>query len=320
MDTANNTTKPTRLTDMLAEPEVSASNSFTWWTWLQIAVVVGALSFINHQQIHYLWLDWQLPNWSHGYLIVLFSIYLVYARFGQISAVPRRPYWPGLVGAVLAGGLHVYAYLLNNPAACLYTMILLAAALLLFLAGKEMFKLAWLPVLYLLLAIPVPDAIYGGVALSLQNFAADTSAMLLEIGGATIQAEHSMLLVTTVKGNVEPLHVEEACSGMRLLMAFIALSVAMAYLTDRPMWQRIVLFGLAIPVAIIANVMRVVITAVMFIVERREFGEKFMHEFTGMLMLIPAGLLLLLASWIMKSLFVEVDDEPPDDAVAETPS
>jgi exosortase len=305
---------------MLVETEVSASNSFTWWTWLQIFVLVGGLVFVNSRQMKYLWHDWQLPNWSHGYLIILFSIYLVYARFSQIAATVRKTWWPGLVVVLFAAGLHIYAYIENNTFACQFTMVLMAAALLLFLAGRDMFKLAWLPVLYLILALPVPDVIYNQIALHLQNFATVASSMMLELGGATIESENSMLLVTTVNGNVEPLRVEEACSGLRLLTAFIALSVAMAYLTDRPLWQRVVLFGLAIPVAIAANVLRVVITSIMFIVERREFGEKFMHEFTGMLMLIPAGLLLLLASWIMKRLFVEVDDEEEGDAAVEEAS
>lgn len=301
---------------MLVEPEVTASNSFTWWTWLQIAVLVGGLAFINWQQLRYLWHDWQDPNWSHGYLIILFSVYLVYARFGQIASTVRKTCWQGLLVVVLAACFHIYAYFENNTYLCQFSMIAMAAALVLFLAGWRMFKLVWLPILYLWLALPIPGVIYGIFSFYAQNLAAEASAMLLEIGGATIQAESSMLLVTTIKDNVEPLHVEEACSGLKLLTAFVALSVAMAYLTDRPIWQRVVLFGLAIPVAIAANVLRVVITSVMFIIERREFGEKFMHEFTGMLMLIPAGLMLLLASWIMKRLFVEVDDAS-DEAIAE---
>ena len=305
---------------MLAEPEVSASNSFTWWTWLQMLVLVGGLLFINARQMKYLWHDWQDPDWSHGYLIVLFSVYLVYARFGQISAAVRKTWWPGLVVVLLAAAAHLWAYGESVTYFCQVTMVLVVAAMLLFLAGRSMFKLAWLPVLYLILALPVPEAAYKVIAFYLQNFATSASSFVLEIGGATIKAEKSTLLVTTVNGNYEPLTVAEACSGLKLLTAFIALSVAMAYLTDRPLWQRCVLIGLSIPVAIAANVLRVVITSIMFIVERREFGEKFMHEFTGMLMLIPAGLLLLLASWIMKSLFVEVDDDASDGAVAEEAS
>ena len=184
-------------------------------------------------------------------------------------------------------------------------MAVLATSLLLFLAGWRIFKITWLPVLFLVFAMPIPESIYDLISVPHQNLAASGSAAILTLAGVEIVVEKSMLMVTNIHGVIEPLRVEEACSGIRLLLAFLALSVAMAYLTDRPVWQRVVLVGLGVPVAFGCNVLRVTITAVMFVIDKRELGQDFMHEFTGMLMLIPAALSLWAVAWLMNRLFIE---------------
>jgi exosortase/archaeosortase family protein len=104
---------------------------------------------------------------------------------------------------------------------------------------------------------------------------------------------------------------------MRLLMAFLALGVAMAYIERRPLWQRLVLMGMGIPVAVFTNVLRVTITSYMFVLDRPELGKDFMHEFTGMLMLGPALAMLWLLGWLLQVMFVEegdeTDEEPSDE-------
>ncbi len=106
---------------------------------------------------------------------------------------------------------------------------------------------------------------------------------------------------------------------MRLLMAFLALSVAMAYMAERPVWQRVVLVLMGIPVAIASNVLRVTFTCLMFVIDKRQFGEDAMHEFTGMLTLIPAALMLWGIAKIMDALFIE-SDEDGDAPAAEAPT
>ncbi|MHC4986451.1 MAG: exosortase/archaeosortase family protein [Planctomycetota bacterium] len=300
--------KSGRLADLVDEAPAPA-RSINRQVLVKMGVLAGALIAINWRQFTFLWDDWQMPNWSHGYLIPLFSLFLVYSRFGEIISVRRRTCWWGLPFVLGAAGLHVVGYWLRNPWSCQVTMVLLAAALVLFLAGWRMFRVVWLPILYLVFALPIPDMLYERVSLPLQNFAAANSTVLLSLFGIGIENQQSLLLVTTVTGEIETLRVAEACSGMRLLMAFLALSVAMAYLTDRPIWQRVILVGMGVPVAVFANVLRVGITTVMFYLDKAELGQDFMHEFTGLLMLIPAALALWLAAWLMERLFVEDDSE-----------
>jgi exosortase len=96
---------------------------------------------------------------------------------------------------------------------------------------------------------------------------------------------------------------------MRSLMAYVALGVAWAYLEYRPLWHRVILVAATVPIAVFINVVRVTITCTMYVVDRPELGEDFMHSVVGMMMLVPAMLLFWLLNWLLSSLFVE-EDEP----------
>lgn len=303
-----------RLADRIA-PLASASQPFTIWTAAKIAVLVAIIVWMDRRQFPMMFKTWLTdPNWSHGFLIPLFSVYLIYTRWGEIMAAPRKASIVGLVAVIITGFLHIVPYMVQNPWSGQITMVLLATALVLYLAGWHVLKYLWLPILFLIFAMPISQSIYNSTALTLQNVAATWSARALQLFAVPVDHSGSTLWVTTMAGNVVPLRVEEACSGVRLLMAFVALSVAMAYMADRPIWQRVTLVLMGIPVAIACNVLRVVITCMMFIIGKEQFGKDFMHTFTGMVMLIPAVAILWLAGLIMQKLFIEeeIEDDQED--------
>lgn len=288
--------------------EASFSATFPTSTLIKIFVLAGLLALMNHTQFLVLWRKWlDDPNWSHGFIIPLFSAYLLFIRRRELMSVPRKTNYVGLVLLVLAGLAQVAAYLIRTDWACQIAMLMMALGLVLYLAGWQMFKLVWLPILFLAFAMPIPGLLYERVSLPLQNLAATASAGLLKTGGVVIESAGSAMQMLTRGGNTQRLSVEEACSGVRLLMAFEALAVALAYLGDKPLWQRVTLVLLGIPVAIGCNILRVVITSLAFYVDKPEFGKDFMHEFTGMLMLIPAFCMLWLIGWILNG-FSRVDE------------
>jgi exosortase len=169
---------------------------------------------------------------------------------------------------------------------------------------------AWLPVVYLILGMPLPDYVYEKIALPLQNLAAAASGKLLTLFGADVKVDALRLDIVGMSGtHYPPVMVADACSGIRSMMAFIALAVAWAYITDRPWWQRLVLVLAGIPVMVACNILRVSLTCTMYVIDKPQFGQDLMHEFMGMALLIPALLLLMLLSKFLSSLFVEVEEE-----------
>ena len=310
------------LADLVAEERAPTfRESFPRGTILQALVLAALLVGMNWPQFYrYLFLEWKdNSNWSHGFLIPLFSLYLLYARRHEILAARRRAFPLALPLVLGACGLQYLGYLIQNPFTSQVAMVLLAFALVFYLAGPQMIRVTWLPILFLLFALPIPASKYNEIALPLQAVAAEGADLVLRLFGVTVTTTHSTLTVTSVSGKVHPLTVAEACSGLRLLMAFLALSVAMAYLWERPVWQRVVMVGMGIPIAILCNVLRVSITCAMYVWDVPQLGQKFMHEFTGILMLIPAfGFLWLLGKGL--DLFYARGEDEEDGEGAEVES
>ncbi len=263
------------------------------------------------------WID--DPNWTHGFIIPLFSLYLLYMRREELLSAIRKPNMLALPMVIVGCILQIAAYKVQNPWGGFLTMLFLAVSVVLYLGGWRLFKATWLPILFLFFAVPLPDIYYLKLAYPLQKIAAYSSYAILRIFQVRIDVTESNLQVFTVNHEWRNLTVEEACSGMKMLWAFVAISVAIAYLEERPVWQRIVIVAMGIPIAVFCNVLRVTITSVMYIIGWEEMGQKFMHNFTGILMLIPAFIFLWLTGWILNHIHIFVDDEDDEDGKNDKP-
>ena len=309
--------RSTRLVDQVAVLVVPKfSESFPPATLVKMAILAGLFAALNHWQFRHLLGSWRNDaNWGHGFVIPLFSMFLLYSRRYELLAVRRRTCILGLPLMILGILAQILAYYpIGNYWLCQLAMVFVLLSLVLYLGGWAVIRLTWLPILYLVLALPIPESLYVQIALPLQNFAASGATIVLSLCGVGIDVTASHLTVTTISGQVRALDVVEACSGVRSLMAYVALGVAWAYLENRPLWQRLILVAATVPVAVLCNVLRVTVTCLMFVIDRPELGQKFMHEFTGMLMLVPALGLFVLLSWLLKNLFVEAEEESPHEA------
>jgi len=310
-----------RLSDLVAEgPALGFADAFPRGTLILVAALAALLVGLHFKLLNVLVRSWGDINWQHGYIIPLFSIYLLYSRREEIYAARRRPCLLGLflMLASLAGEV-VAVFHIRNYWLAQIGMLGMLAGLTLYLGGWSVLRLTWLPIGFLIFAMPIPTILYQQLSVPLQNLSAKGSVVILEIFGVDIEASASRLEFDNRFGERQYLTVAEACSGIRLLMAFVALGVATAYLDYKPVWQRILLVLAAVPIAVFCNVIRVTITCWMFYLGKAEFGKDFMHHFTGLLMLVPAfGLLWAMAwvlKWIDRHLYVDADDA--DDGAAE---
>jgi len=292
-----------------------ADQAFSRSAYVKVAIIAFLLCGLNFWQFKRLYAGWLIdPNWSHGFLIPLFSVYLIYTRWDQLVAAGRRVCIWGLPIFLLSLFALVYSFFpLETYWFCQLSMIPLLLGIVLYLAGPEVLKITWVPIVYLLLAIPIPDILYQNIAYPLQELAAHSTTVLLRLCGVMIDVSASSLRITSISGQVHPLQVVEACSGVRSLMAFVALSAAMAYIDDRPVWQRLVLIFSSLPITVLCNILRVTATSTMFVIDQPELGKDFMHTFMGMALLVPALLMLLGLGWLMNHLFIDSDDDEDDE-------
>jgi exosortase/archaeosortase family protein len=139
----------------------------------------------------------------------------------------------------------------------------------------------------------------------MQMIAAELGVQMLPlVGGEGVR--HGSVMEVTFGQVTKPLEVAEACSGMRLLVAFFALAVALGYSSDRPMWQKVTLAVCALPIAVLCNGLRVMLTGYLVVNVSPSWGQGDAHGFFGLTMLVPAMLLQLAVAWVLDRLFIEV--------------
>jgi exosortase len=286
--------------------------------YVKIAIIGGLLYWLFHVQIYrivYLWTD---PSWSHGFIIPAFSLYFLNQRKREIINLTTTPSYLGLfflICCLILYPLNLVQFKIGYGSQLLVVFTL--AAVVLFLGGWKLIKYTWLPIFFLIFAIPLPDRLLKMITIPMRIIAADMATTVLNLYPRLEATAGGVVIDVVYKGMHldPPLDVAEACSGMRLLLAFLALGVAMAYLHYRPFWQRIVLLLSTIPIAIVCNITRVTITGFIYILIAPQYAQGVYHDMLGLAMLPLAFGLYGLLAWFMSSLFVNELEQPQEDIV-----
>lgn len=256
--------------------------------------------------------EWQRDDdYSAGQLVPLVAIFFLWVDRKKLACLPLKPCWlGGLALLVLAQAARAYGVLFLFESAERYSLVLAVAALVLLVAGTAVFwRVKWI-LLFLFLMVPLPGRIHNMISGPLQGFASTGSVFVLEAFGVRVSQQGN---VVTLDQRI-PMGVAEACSGLRMLTAFIIVAVFVAYMVKRPRWQKVVLVISSIPVAVLCNILRIVATAVLFLHASSEVAEKFFHDFAGLVMMPAAVMLMFGQLWIMAMLTVP-EDKPPQKAV-----
>jgi len=250
------------------------------------------------------------PDWSHGFLIPLFSLYFIHTQRARLAAAPRRTNWLGL--AVLAAA--VFGYIVAVYVKIGYpqsaAVVLAIFGLVLLLCGEAvLFRLAF-PLGFLLLAMPPPDYLYRQITQPLQQMAAFFSMLVLRLlPGVWVERAGFNLTYILDSGREGSFAVAGACSGMRSLMAFVALGLAMAYFAPRPTWQRVTMAVVIIPVALFCNIVRVIVTGAFAIYDYGNLAAGTPHTVLGLLTFALGFCIYFVILFILDRLFI-ADEEP----------
>jgi exosortase len=227
------------------------------------------------------------PQYSHGYLVPGFAALLLWLRrdrLGQGGFAPSAWGWPLLVAAIALRLVGTYYHFIWFDAASLLPCL---AALCLLVGGTRTLRWAGPAIAFLFFMIPLPYQASVALAGPLQQIATTASTFLLQTLGMPAVAEGRVILI-----NETSLGIVEACSGLRMLVVFFALSTAVALVTRRPFWERIFVVFSAIPIALFTNIVRITATGVAYETVGGEAGRFIFHDLAGWLMM-PLALSLL---------------------------
>jgi exosortase len=247
-------------------------------------------------------------DWGHTLIVPLLSGWLVMRDRATLEAMqPFKPSWVGLLAAV--AGLSFYLVSLVGPSWFTvhhnarqlgFGLYLFGTALLLF--GWRPMRVLFFPLAYLVIfGFTYTDRIIGYFTQQLQDISAYGGYVMLVVIGLDVEIQGNTIYV-----GEGALNIAEACSGMRMLVAFMALGTLMAYIGLKAWWQRALLIALGVPVAVFVNMLRVATLGILSLWDTGLAGGQF-HAFVGFVWLVPAFLVFLGLMAIVQRLVVEVE-------------
>jgi exosortase len=249
--------------------------------------------------------DWQRDSdYSAGQLVPLVVLFLLWWERKKLAKYLLRPCWWGVALLMLAQAVRFYGLLFMFESAERYSLVLIIAGLVLMVAGWQVFRnVSWI-LLFLFLMVPFPGRVHNLISGPLQKIATGGSVFLLEAFGIRVSQQGNVVMLN----ENTPMAVAEACSGLRMLTAFIIVAAFTAYMVKRSRWQKAVLLFSSIPIAVMCNILRLCATAVLILLVNTEFAEKFFHDFAGFAMMPAAALLLFGELWLMDMLILPGPD------------
>jgi exosortase len=270
------------------------------WVWLfQYYGWTTAVAGRTGSLFAWMWNKWDDPanDASHGKLIPLVVLWLLWSRRERLARSVAGAWWPGLLGLGLALALHVAGFVVQQPRLSMVAFFFGAWGLVGLVWGRETLKAAFFPFFIFAFCLPMGGTFAQGLTLPLRLFAAKVTAFIthdvLEIGVTRIG--------TSLVDSSGHWHYEVAaeCSGIRSFIALLAISTVFSVCTMRLFWKRAIIIGLTIPIALICNVLRlttIILAATAF--QSQAAGRLVDDWFGYVTYLIGLGILLLAGRWL----------------------
>jgi exosortase D (VPLPA-CTERM-specific) len=237
-------------------------------------------------------------DYSHGLLVGPIALYLLWERRKKLGEISFAPDWRGLVLLAAALMIRVVGELGAELFTVRFSMLLCLIGGIWLIYGWRLLRMAWFPLGFLFLMLPLPGFIYRNVTFSLQLWSTTLSVKVLQLLGITAYQEGNVIDIGWTQ-----FQVIDACNGLRYILPLLTLSILLAAFGRRPLWKRVLLALFAVPVAIVANVVRIVGTGVLASLWGINIAEGFFHSFSGFfvfffgLTILLLIMRLLMGSW-----------------------
>ena len=276
--------------------ELSPAGSLSRTAWLPYAAVAILLCVLYYRVFVKLVYDWySLPDYSHGFLVPLFAAFLIWDKRKIISTTPVRQTWAGIVLVVCAIAVLILGVYGVELFTARMSFVMLLTGLVWTFFGWAMVRTLSFPLLVLILAIPFPAIVFNQITFPLQLLASRIASDILPLLGVPTLHEGNIIELPVMK-----LEVAEACSGIRSLMSLFTLAVFYGYFLERSTTRRVILALASIPIAVTANVARIVGTGLCVQYWDPQKALGFFHEFSGWVMFVISLACLYLVHRVMR--------------------
>lgn len=220
--------------------------------------------------------NWEREEYSHGYLIPVIALFLVWQQKNKLEGTPFEGSWVGVFLIVVGLLLYVIGSLAAVVDIIQYGFVVTLYGLVLAVTGGKAFRLIAVPLLILLFMIPMPGFLYQSMSNELQLISSRLGVAIIRMFDIPVYLEGNVIDLGVYK-----LQVVEACSGLRYLFPLMTLGFIAAYFFKVELWKRVVVFLSTIPITIFMNSLRIGLIGVAVEYWGIKAAEGMVHDFEG---------------------------------------
>ena len=287
----------------LSTPGRSRLRAYLVWS----IVLFAALLWTYWPRLEILVHRWaQDPQYTHGYVVPLFAAVVLWFRRDQFHPAELRPSWWGLPLLMLGAFLRLVGTVYSFEWLDAGSLVPSVLGALLLAGGAASLSWAWPACALLLFVLPWPYQFDVLLTFPLRRVATVCSTYALQTLGVPALARGNIIVVDNTE-----IGVVEACSGLGMLMTFFALSTAVAFVIQRPLLDKLVIFFSAIPVGVLMNVVRITVTVFLYRVVGPDLAQVVFHDMAGWVMMPMALGVLWLEIWWLGKLWLPAEETGP---------
>jgi exosortase len=249
---------------------------------------------------------WDEGLYSHGWIVPVFALWLLWVRWEPFGPVPAMERWIGLGLLVLGLSARLIAAEWGMHPVDRISFLPSIFGVFMMVGGVHIVRWAGPALGFLVFMFPLPNKLEVLVHMKLQKLASICSTIVLQTLGTAAFRQGNLI---SIHGLEEPLTIADACSGLRMLTIFCALAVAMVFLVERPWWDKLVILLSAVPIALAVNIIRITVTGLLYLAlgQDNHFATKLAHDWAGYFMMPLALGFLWLELQILERLTIPVD-------------
>lgn len=241
------------------------------------------------------------PQYTQGYIIPVLAVGVLWLRRRSMPSAANFSWW-GVLVVALGVGIRFLGTALFFEFVGVFSLIVILAGVVLCLGGPAMLRWSIPGFILLLFTVPIPFRVEMAVSGPLRGMSAQISTSVLQILGFPAVVEQNIVLVDEVT-----IGVVEACSGLGMIITMLALMTAVAMVCNWPWWQKGLVIASALPIAVVANILRITATGVLYETWGKGTSDIFYHDLAGWIMMPVALVFLWLELQVLERSFVDVE-------------
>jgi len=272
---------------------------------LKPVIIILLIGFIYYPVLIWMWQRWFAADsyYAHGPLILLISGVLIWLKRRELAKTSIQPSRLGIWIIIAGLILHITSALTRVYFTSAYSLFIVILGTVVYFFGKKFTLTIIFPLCFLLFMIPAPMAVIESTTLKMKLFTAQVSVLIIQLLGTPVIREGSTVYMSNTS-----VVVDDPCSGLRSLISLSALGILYVYIVKASYFRKVILFLLSIPIALLANMIRTVLTLLI----ANSYGNKIitdglLHQGFGLMVFVIAFAGLFLAGRLLGCQFPQRD-------------